>query len=105
MINSITEVEYKWTFAVPNTMLSTTEFRTPHKQETFPCPLSILIKGVVPYTSILHQTICVLPFIDSDYLLFANHFFINRVNLDGSGLSVVLGIDTGGAVGIEFHLA
>ena len=42
---------------------------------------------------------------DSDYLLFANHFFIVRANLDGSELAIVLGVDTGGAVGIQFHVA
>ena len=44
-------------------------------------------------------------FSGSEYLLFSNHFFVNRANLDGSGLSVVVGVDSGGAVGIEFHLA
>ncbi|CAI8033001.1 Low-density lipoprotein receptor-related protein 6, partial [Geodia barretti] len=50
--------------------------------------------------------ICEQPVIDgTEYLLFANHFFINRANYDGSGLSVLLTLPTGGAVGVQFHYA
>ena len=54
---------------------------------------------------IKHVNIFVSYFLGSEYLLFTNHFFVNRANLDGSGLSVVVGVDSGGAIGIEFHLA
>ena len=55
--------------------------------------------------SILLQWLTSNIFIGTEYLLFANHFFINRANYDGSGLSVLLTLPTGGAVGVQFHYA
>jgi len=43
-------------------------------------------------------------FTDTSYLLFANHFFIFRVNLDGTNPLVLLTQFSGGAAGIEFDL-
>ena len=49
--------------------------------------------------------VVILFLLDDNYLLFANHIVISRVNLDGSSLGVVLGVESGGAVGIQFDLA
>ena len=43
-------------------------------------------------------------FTDTSYLLFANHFFILRVNLDGTNPLVLITQFSGGAAGIEFDL-
>ena len=44
-------------------------------------------------------------FTDDSYLIFSNHFFINRCNLDGSNLITLVIRESGGAAGIEFDLA
>ena len=57
----------------------------------------ILYNYTYPYTLCLHA--------DDSYLLFANHFFILRCNLDGTNLITLLTRESGGAAGIEFDLA
>ena len=41
---------------------------------------------------------------DDSYLIFANHFFVNRCNLDGTNLITLLIRESGGAAGIEYDL-
>ena len=67
----------------------------PHMFFCGPCKSSLVNIVDILYS---HST-------DDSYLLFANHYFINRCNLDGTNLITLVIRQSGGAAGMEFDLS